>query len=121
MVNDVFRQYHGNGNKYIFSIPRKTDTNILDKICNSNDWKICISCNFYQFYFCRTYNSYNFLLTRNCTYKNKSFYHRVTPDISPCSTGMAVPFHKLKCSVVDLSSYRDYRQYDRNINNIDFT
>ena len=90
------------------------------RIFNCGDWKICVSCNFYQFCFCGTYNCYNFLLTGNCAYKRKSFYHCATSNCSSCSIGVGISFYRFKCSVVDISRYRDYCKYDRHIDNRDF-
>ena len=50
----------------------------------------------------------------------KSFYHCVTPDHSSCSAGVVISFYKFKCSVVDISGYRDHCQYSRYIYNIYF-
>lgn len=120
MLYVVFCWYYGSGNGNFFSISRKTYTNILNRIYNNGNWKICISCNFCQFHFCRAYDCYNFLLTGDSTYKDKSFYYCATTDISSCSIGMGVSLHRLKCSVVDISGYRDYCKYNRDIDNIDF-
>ena len=67
-----------------------------------------------------TYHRYNILSTGDRTYKVKSFYHCVTPDHSSCSAGVVISFYKFKCSVVDISGYRDHCQYSRYIYNIYF-
>ena len=43
---------------------------------------------------------YNFLSAGNRTYKDKSFYYCIAPDISSCPFGMDVSFYRFKCGVV---------------------
>ena len=120
MFHDIFCHHYGDGNRNIFSVSWKTCADLLNKIRNRGDWKICISCNLDQFYFCRAYDRYNFLFTGNHPYKIKPFYHCTASDISSCPTGMAVSFCQFKRSVVDIPRYRNCCQHDRNIAPIAF-
>ena len=119
MFYDLFCCYYGSCNGDIFPVSRKTYTDIFNRIFNCGDWKICVSCDIYQFCFCGTYNCYNFLLTGNCAYKIKSFYHCTSSNCSSCSIGVGISFYRFRCSVVDISRYRDYCKYDRHIDNRD--
>ena len=115
-----FSQHYGSGNRNIFCVSRKAYTDIFDRIGYRRYRKICVTCYFYQFYFCRAYDCYNFLSTGNRTYKDKSFYYCIAPDISSCPFGMDVSFYRFKCGVVDISDYRVYCQHDRNIDNMGY-
>ena len=75
MVYWIFGYYYVCGNGNFFRVSRRTYTDILNRICNSDHRKICIACNFCQFRICRFYNCYNFLLTGNCNDKSKSVYY----------------------------------------------
>ena len=119
MFYDLFCCYYGSCNGDIFTVSRKTCTDIFNGICNFGDWKICVSSNFYQFCFCGTYDCYNFLLAGNCSYKIKSFYHCTSSNCFTYSVGVGISFYGFKCSVVDISRYRDYCKYNGHIDNSD--
>lgn len=105
MVYWIFGYYYVCGNGNFFRVSRRTYTDILNRICNSDHRKICIACNFCQFRICRFYNCYNFLLTGNCNDKSKFVYYSITADNPFGAVGVAVSFCRFICSMVDVSSY----------------
>lgn len=105
MCHNVFSRHYVGGDRNIFWISRKADTDICGRTGYRIHWKIYVSGYFRQLYFCRTDDCYNLLFTGHCADKDKPFYNCTASGIFACSAGFAVSFYRFKCRVVDISGY----------------